>query len=632
MRVRIQVCREDWQTSNGFARSPRVETRGRFDIVKARRGGCWKHPFSSRCWLLSRFCSAVRSSFCALATFCVFQFSPFFAASFNLVARLVLHSPFTGFSNNMAEDQPDWVKVQVKTFTKWVNLHLRPKGVTIADVQKDFQNGIALGKLVAELTGEKVKTRKKATMKLHCLENLNATMRCLKDKVKLVNIGALDIYDGNIKQILGLVWTLILKFEVEDIEIDGISGKKGLLLWCQRVTKEYENVHINNFDKSWRTGLAFNAIIHHFRPDLIDYENLGSDARENAANAFEVAEENFGIPQLLEPQDIDVPKPDEKVVMTYVAELYKYFSKYAKADAMVRGIKEAVACTQRHDKMIEEYYTVGDELDSWIDEQNEKFTSDDLGTDADSVQGKIEELEAESEGARPEHYAMLNTLESILDTLHKSEEANGRSSWEPREGRRLTDLNNKWEEMTTAGSTYRDNLKENLVNYKKYDTLLHKFRAKHKVVKDFLDDQDQYYDNADVDRTNVGSIETAIMRCDATDSALSRYEPLVAALEEMAGQVDESHVAHSEMSENSAAVREQHGAVTEKAASFREGLNADLAKEKELLETAKKYRIAAADFLLDVDELTESTLEPVEGAATYVNVSTVPFVSVAWHH
>ena len=293
----------------------------------------------------------------------------------------------------------DWVKVQVKTFTKWVNLHLRSSNITVTDVTTDFQNGIALGKLVSELTGERIKTRKKAKMKLHCLENINATMKCLKDKVKLVNIGALDIYDGNIKQILGLVWTMILKFEVEDIEIDGISGKKGLLLWCQTVTRDYSNVNIQNFDKSWRTGLAFNAIIHHFRPDLFEYDSLGSDARENAANAFSIAEQNFGIPQLLEPEDIAVPKPDEKVVMTYVAELYKYFSKFAKADAMIRGIKEAVACTQRHDQMIAEYYTVSDALSAYIDAQNSVYSSDDMGKFFDS--------KAQTE---PTYHGMLFTI------------------------------------------------------------------------------------------------------------------------------------------------------------------------------------------------------------------------------
>lgn len=517
----------------------------------------------------------------------------------------------------------DWVKVQVNVFTKWVNLHLRSSNITISNITEDFKDGRALGRLTAELTGQRVKTRKKASMKLHCLENINASLKVLKEHVKLVNIGALDVYDGSIKQILGLVWTMILRFEVEDIEIDGISGKKGLLLWCQTVTKSYDNVHINNFDRSWRTGLAFNAIIHHFRPDLIDYENLGDDAQANAAIAFQAAEQNFGIPQLLDPEDIDVPKPDEKVVMTYVAELYKYFSKFAKADAMIRGIKEAVACTQRHDGMIAEYYTVSDALSEWIDEQNATFSSEDLGENAEAVQQKIAELEENSELSRPEHYAMLNTLQSILDALHKSEAANGRATWEPREGRSLDDLNLRWDEMTSAGSTYRDTLKENLVNYKKFGNLLNKFRAKHKVVRDFLDAQELYFNTAEPNRTNVGDIETALMRCDASDSALSRYDPLVGALEEMAGQVDESHEAHSEMNDSASAARASHGEVTELCAAFREGLEGDLAKEKGLLESAKRYRIAAADFTLDVDELTESTLEPVEGAAQYDRDNTI---------
>ncbi len=81
----------------------------------------------------------------------------------------------------------------------------------------------------------------------------------------------------------------------------------------------------------------------------------------------------------MEPQDIDVPKPDEKVVMTYVAELYKYFSKFAKADQVVRGIKEAVACTQRHDQMIDEYYTVADELADYVEKQSQVYAAEDLG-------------------------------------------------------------------------------------------------------------------------------------------------------------------------------------------------------------------------------------------------------------
>jgi len=84
----------------------------------------------------------------------------------------------------------------------------------------------------------------------------------------------LEIVDGNTKMTLGMIWTIILRFAIQDISVEEMTAKEGLLLWCQRKTAPYKNVNVQNFHLSFKDGLAFCALIHRHRPDLIDYNKL----------------------------------------------------------------------------------------------------------------------------------------------------------------------------------------------------------------------------------------------------------------------------------------------------------------------------------------------------------------------
>ena len=73
------------------------------------------------------------------------------------------------------------------------------------------------------------------------LENLSTALKFLNSKVKLVGIGNRSIFEGNITLILGLLWTIILRFQVQEIEIAGVSGKKGLIMYVFPIIKKKEN-------------------------------------------------------------------------------------------------------------------------------------------------------------------------------------------------------------------------------------------------------------------------------------------------------------------------------------------------------------------------------------------------------
>nr|XP_029721369.1 EH domain-binding protein 1-like isoform X7 [Aedes albopictus] len=100
-----------------------------------------------------------------------------------------------------------------------------------------------------------------------------------------------------------------------------------LLEWCKEITKSYNGVKVTNLTTSWRNGMAFCAIIHHFYPSLIDMSKLSpGNVIENCRTAFDAAEK-LGIPRVIEPRDMNMlAVPDKLAVMTYLYQLRAHFT------------------------------------------------------------------------------------------------------------------------------------------------------------------------------------------------------------------------------------------------------------------------------------------------------------------
>ncbi|KAF3930087.1 Alpha-actinin-2 [Dactylella cylindrospora] len=244
-----------------------------------------------------------------------------------------------------------WVTVQEKTFRKWLNTKLAIRELRPAQSLKtDLCDGVLLIHLLEILGNESLgRYALRPIMYVQKAENVNKALEFIKHRgIQLFNIGAEDIVDGNLKLILGLLWTLITKFTISDISQEGLTAKEGLLLWCQRKTACYDEVDIRDFSSSWNDGLAFCALLDIHRPDLIDYDALDKDDHKgNMALAFKIATEEIGIPSLIDVEDVcDVAKPDERSIMTYIAYWFHAFSHLDKIENAGRRVEKFVAHMQ----------------------------------------------------------------------------------------------------------------------------------------------------------------------------------------------------------------------------------------------------------------------------------------------
>ncbi|XP_050566759.1 LOW QUALITY PROTEIN: F-actin-monooxygenase MICAL2 [Cygnus atratus] len=100
-----------------------------------------------------------------------------------------------------------------------------------------------------------------------------------------------------------------------------------LLTWCQKQTEGYRNVSVTDLTTSWKSGLALCAIIHRFRPDLIDFDALNEeDIVKNNQLAFDVAEREFGIPPVTTGKEVgSAGEPDKLSMVMYLSKFYELF-------------------------------------------------------------------------------------------------------------------------------------------------------------------------------------------------------------------------------------------------------------------------------------------------------------------
>jgi len=197
-----------------------------------------------------------------------------------------------------------------KGVTSWANYILYDREMIIQDLTTDLSDGILLINIVECILGTRLpKYHRRPKLRFQKLANIHMALQKLKTSGFKVCISAEDICDGCLKLIIGLLWSLMLRYNVANAE---------LLTWVQ----DRINIPVTNFTSSWEDGKAFTAIVNSFTAVPPSSTN---DPKTTVITAMDIAESQLKIPKIMDAQDI-VTEPDELIMMTYIS----YFRNYEK--------------------------------------------------------------------------------------------------------------------------------------------------------------------------------------------------------------------------------------------------------------------------------------------------------------
>ncbi|XP_048842692.1 alpha-actinin-2-like [Brienomyrus brachyistius] len=507
---------------------------------------------------------------------------------------------------------PAWEKQQRKTFTAWCNSHLRKAGTQIENIEEDFRNGLKLMLLLEVISGERLPKPDRGKMRFHKIANVNKALDYITSKgVKLVSIGAEEIVDGNVKMTLGMIWTIILRFAIQDISVEETSAKEGLLLWCQRKTAPYRNVNVQNFHISWKDGLAFCALIHRHRPDLIDFTKLNKDDPVGNLNlALEIAEKHLDIPKMLDAEDIvNTPKPDERAIMTYVSCFYHAFAGAEQAETAANRICKVLGVNQDNEKLMEEYEKLASELLEWIHRTTPWLENRTPEKTMQAMQRKLEDFRDYRRMHKPPKVQEKCQLEINFNTLQTKLRISNRPSFMPSEGKMVSDITSAWQGLEQAEKGYEEWLLSEIRRLERLDHLAEKFRQKAATHETWALGKDQQLSQKDYESASLTQVRALLRRYEAFESDLAAHQDRVEQIAAIAQELNEldyhAAAAINERCQKICDQWDQLGTLTQKR---REALE----RTEKLLETIDQLHLEFAKRAAPFNNWMEGAMEDLQ--------------------
>ncbi|KAK2585161.1 hypothetical protein KPH14_008663 [Odynerus spinipes] len=472
--------------------------------------------------------------------------------------------------------------VQKKTFTKWINSQLlKNHHEPISDLFVDLRDGNRLLSLLEVLTS-KVYRRERGRMRVHHLNNVNKALQILEqNNVKLVNISSNDIVDGNPKLTLGLVWSIILHWQVHYhlkhlmTELQQTNLEKTLLAWCRQNSQSYPGVDIKNFTTSWSDGLAFNALLHRCKPHVFDFNSIArKHPNARLEHAFRFAEEHLRIERLLDPEDVNTSVPDKKSIMMYVVCLFQCLTQsgddVGDLDLSIASDNSPVTTPGAENTLslstfgmptsrpmslatnvsveLGGYQVALEEVLTWLLEAEDKLNhAPDLGTNLETLKQQFHEHEAfliELTGHQDGVGAVLEEGARLLAEggLHKDEEHEVRVQ--------MSLLNSRWEGLRMRAMDTQTRI---------HEVLMQMQQAQIDALRQWLTKTEDRISLMAAIELNQSSLDEQIKRLDELEQDIQAQQDVVDSMRNIVVVVDEenSEAVYAEMEDQLSALGER---------------------------------------------------------------------------
>eukprot|EP00033_Pygsuia_biforma_P001487 GCRY01001677.1.p1 GENE.GCRY01001677.1~~GCRY01001677.1.p1 ORF type:complete len:1484 (+),score=524.59 GCRY01001677.1:146-4597(+) len=331
--------------------------------------------------------------------------------------------------------------VQKRLFGRWVRQKvILTRGIEVKDVVKDMQNGVLLINLMEVLTDKPCpkKYNKNPKMKPMAIDNLNIALDfCYGSGVEMkIKTCAEDIYDGQVKPVLALIWAIMQKFLKLGDEDEVMTPVEAIIMWAQSKVAGY-NLEIT--DMISIDGTALCAIIHRHRPKLIPWDTLDkSNSQENFKIATEAAGKFFDLDQDLLSSE-EFLTLNEQCLTIYIAEYFVGIAEARKLDLAAKSINKVVTFTKENDAMKSDYSERVVALKEKLEDVKKRLNDRHIDNTLKGAQDKIDDFYHYKQNEKSGLIGEQLGLEALYNQLALRLTQNNRPEFNP-EGQNLKDV------------------------------------------------------------------------------------------------------------------------------------------------------------------------------------------------